>query len=279
MHLRLRHLTLLVAVVSLTGRIGLSLAFTSGNIISSNCHRRRTTIADRTSTKTLTAAATSEQQHTTTLKKECTLDGKRIRGPITPLGNFVLIRTRDTLDATEGGILLPDQSKERPTEGEVVAAGPGKLHPHTGVRISTPVTAGDSVLFGKFDGHDMNYNDESVTMIRDDDILLYYRGVRMTRDNVVPCRDYVLVELIKSKAETASGIVVAGSVMADYEPCEGIVMKVGEGRMTSNGEFSSSPVKVGDRVKFRDYAGNGVKIEGVEHSLVRMVDILCGLEA
>jgi co-chaperonin GroES (HSP10) len=67
--------------------------------------------------------------------------------------------------------------------------------------------------------------------------------------------------------------------MADYEPCEGTVMKVGEGRMTSNGEFSSSPVKVGDRVKFRDYAGNGVKIEGVEHSLVRMVDILCGLEA
>lgn len=101
----------------------------------------------------------------------------------------------------------------------------------------------------------------------------------MTRDNVVPCRDYVLVELIRSKAETASGIVVAGSVMADYEPCEGAVVKVGEGRMTSNGEFSNSPVKVGDRVKFRDYAGNGVKIEGVEHSLVRMVDILCGLEA
>ena len=160
-----------------------------------------------------------------------------------------------------------------------MAAGPGRLHPHTGVRISTPVSPGDSVLFGKFDGHDMNYNDECVTMIRDDDILLYYRGVRMTRDNVVPCRDYVLVELIRSKAETASGIVVAGSVMADYEPCEGTVMKVGEGRMTSNGEFSSSPVRVGDRVKFRDYAGNGVKIEGVEHSLVRMVDILCGLEA
>ena len=91
--------------------------------------------------------------------------------------------------------------------------------------------------------------------------------------------DFDPVVVSQSKAETASGIVVAGSVMADYEPCEGTVMKVGEGRMTSNGEFSSSPVKVGDRVKFRDYAGNGVKIEGVEHSLVRMVDILCGLEA
>lgn len=145
-----------------------------------------------------------------TLKRQCTLDGKKIRGPITPLGNFVLVRTKDTLAATEGGILLPDQSKERPTEGEVIAAGPGKLHPHTGVRITNPVTAGDSVLFGKFDGHDMNYNDESVTMIRDDDILLHYKGVRMTMENVKPCRDYVLVELLEQKAETASGIVVAG---------------------------------------------------------------------
>ena len=93
-------------------------------------------------------------------------------------------------------------------EGEVVAAGPGKLHPHTGVRITNPVTAGDSVLFGKFDGHDMNYNEEAVTMIRDDDILLHYKGVRMTMENVNPCRDYVLVELTKQKAETASGIVV-----------------------------------------------------------------------
>ena len=215
-----------------------------------------------------------------TLKKQCMLDGKKIRGPITPLGNFVLVRTKDTLEATDGGILLPDQSIERPTEGEVVAAGPGKLHPHTGVRITNPVTAGDSVLFGKFDGHDMSYNEEAVTMIRDDDILLYYtKGVRMTKENVIPCRDYVLVELTKQKTETASGIVVAEAVMKDYEPCEGKAVKVGEGRMTSKGEFSESPVKVGDRVKFRDYAGNGVKIEGVEYSLVRMVDILCALEA
>lgn len=235
---------------------------------SNRCHHRSPSIT------CLSASAVEE-----TLKKECTLDGKKIRGPITPVGNFVLVRTKDTLDATEGGILLPDQSKERPTEGEVVAAGPGKLHPHTGVRITNPVTAGDSVLFGKFSGLDMNYNDEAVTMIRDDDILLYYKGVRMTMENVNPCRDFVLVELAKPKTETSSGIVVAESVLKDYEPCEGKVVKVGEGRMTSKGEFSESPVKVGDLVKFKDYAGNGVKIEGVEHSLVRMVDILCALGA
>lgn len=210
--------------------------------------------------------------------KQCFLDGKKIRGPITPLGNFVLVRTKDTLSATDGGILLPDQSQERPTEGEVVAAGPGKLHPHTGVRITNPVVKGDSVLFGKFDGHDMNYNEEAVTMIRDDDVLLHYKGVKMTLENVRPCRDYVLVELTKQKTETASGIVVAESVMKDYEPCEGVVAKVGEGRMNSKAEFSPSPVKAGDQVKFKDYAGNAVKIDGIEYSLVRMIEILCSLD-
>lgn len=123
----------------------------------------------------------------------------------------------------------------------------------------------------------MKYNDEAVTMIRDDDIMLYYKGVRMTMENVIPCRDYVLVQLKKSETETSSGIVVAESVMKEYQPCEGTVVKVGEGRMTSKGEFSDSPVKVGDSVKFKDYAGSEVRIEGVDHMLVRMVDILCAI--
>jgi hypothetical protein len=57
------------------------------------------------------------------------LDGKEIRGPITAVNNVVIVKVKDTLTATAGGILLPDQSKQRPTEGLVVAAGPGKIHP------------------------------------------------------------------------------------------------------------------------------------------------------
>lgn len=87
-----------------------------------------------------------------------TLDGNEIRGPITPLGNLVLVKVKDTLTATTGGILLPDQSKERPTEGVVVAAGPGKWHPFTGVRITNPIEAGVSVLYGKYDGRPVEYN-------------------------------------------------------------------------------------------------------------------------
>lgn len=112
-------------------------------------------------------------------------------------------------------------------------------------------------------------------MIRDDDIMLYYDGVTMSLDNVTPCRDYVLIELEKDFTETSSGIVVAAAVMADSLPCEGTVYKVGDGRMTSTGEFAESPVQKGDRVKFKDYAGNDVMIESRAFSLVRMVEILC----
>jgi len=214
---------------------------------------------------------------TSTTKLYETLDGEEIRGPITPLGNFVLVRTKDALSATSGGILLPDQSKERPTEGEVMAAGPGKLHPHTGVRIHNPIKKGYSVLYGKFTGTDMMYNDEPMKMIRDDDVMLYYEGVQMTRENVVPCRDFVLVQLDQASMETKSGIVVAAAVTKEDLPCEGTVFKVGEGRMCSTGEFTPSPVAVGDEVKFKDYAGNDVKIEGKEYSIVRMVELLCTL--
>jgi chaperonin GroES len=190
----------------------------------------------------------------------------------------VLVKTKEALLATTGGILLPDQSKERPTEGQVLAAGPGKIHPHTGIRITNPVGAGDSVLYGKFDGIPIVYNDEQCQMIRDDDVMLYYnKGVTMTLDNVVPCRDFVLVEMEKEDLETSSGIVVAASVQRANLPCQGTVVKVGEGRMASTGELTKSPVQVGERVKFKDYAGNDVTIGGKPYSLVRMVDILCSM--
>lgn len=203
-----------------------------------------------------------------------TLDGEKIRGPITPVGNFVLVRTKETVTTSAGGILLPDQSKRRATEGEVVAAGPGRVHPHTGVRITSPVEPGQNVLYGLFDGTQIKYNDEDMQMIRDDDIILCYTGPMMTLENITPCRDYLLVKVEKDKLETDSGIVVAASVTKELENCQGTVVKVGEGRMCSTGEFTPSPVGVGEFVKFRDYAGNDVKLGGEDYCCMRMVDIL-----
>jgi chaperonin GroES len=200
-----------------------------------------------------------------------------IRGPITPVGNIVLVKVKETLTATGGGVLLPDQSKERPTEGLVIAAGPGKIHPFTAQRISNPVKQGMSVLYGKFDGRPVEYNGDECQVIRDDDVLLAYTGVTLKFDTCFPVRDYVLVEVVDSSKEsvaTKSGVVVAAQVMAGNQVCEGRVAKVGEGRMASLGELTSSPCEVGDYVKFKDYAGNEVIIEGKMYSIVKMVDLL-----
>ena len=215
----------------------------------------------------------------TTSSTGYSLDGEEIRGPITPLRNFILVKVKDTLTATEGGILLPDQSKERPTEGLVVASGPGKIHPFTAKRIHNPIKPGMSVLYGKFDGKALEYNEDQCQMIRDDDCLLAYEGVTMKLDNVFPVRDYVLIALDENPETlaTASGVVIANQVVADDVPCEGVVVKVGEGRMASNGELTKCPVKVGETVKFKDYAGNDVTIEGKPYSVVKMVNILSSL--
>mmetsp|Transcript_25101 Transcript_25101/g.28144 ORF Transcript_25101/g.28144 Transcript_25101/m.28144 type:complete len:272 (+) Transcript_25101:59-874(+) len=214
-----------------------------------------------------------------TIDTRYTLDGDEIRGPLTPVRNFILVKVKDTLTATSGGILLPDQSKERPTEGYVVAAGPGKIHPFTAIRIHNPIKEGMSVLYGKYDGKAIVYNDESCQMIRDDDCLLYYEGITMKEDNVFPVRDYVLVALDEDPESlaTSSGVVIASQVVANDVPCEGTVIKVGEGRMNSSGKLSTPPVKVGERIKFKDYAGNDVTLGGKPYSVVKMVDILCSL--
>jgi len=241
----------------------------------------RTTYVSSTALRETSSSSASVGS--TSSKAAYRLDGQEIRGPVTPVGNIVLVKVKETLTATGGGILLPDQAKERPTEGLVIAAGPGKLHPFTGVRIPNPISEGSSVLYGKFDGRAVEYNDDECQVIRDDDVLLMYDGVTMTLDNVVPVRDYVLVEVDDSSRKkdtvaTASGVVVAAQVLASQGgACEGRVVKVGEGRMASDGRLTPSPVQIGDYVKYKDYAGNDVLIEGKSYSVVKMVDILSTL--
>lgn len=126
----------------------------------------------------------------------------------------------------------------------------------------------------------MEYKGEECQIIRDDNVLLAYTGLTLRLDTVVPVRDYVLIELDSSKVgdepvATSSGVVIAASVLKDNAPCEGRVCKVGEGRMAANGDLTPSPVKEGDTVKFKDYAGNDVMIEGKPYSVVKMIDILC----
>src|SRR6476619_7320816 len=90
---------------------------------------------------------------------------------ITPLHDRVIIkRIEDTVNQTAGGLFIPDTAKEKPQEGEVIAAGLGK-YKEDGTRQALDVKAGDRVLFGKYSGSEIKLDGEEFLIMREDEIL------------------------------------------------------------------------------------------------------------
>jgi chaperonin GroES len=89
---------------------------------------------------------------------------------IRPLNDRVLVLRIDEEEKTTGGIIIPDAAKEKPQEGKVVAAGPGKLD-DDGKRIPLEVKKNDRVLFGKYSGTDIKIDGVEHLIMREDDIL------------------------------------------------------------------------------------------------------------
>jgi chaperonin GroES len=90
---------------------------------------------------------------------------------LTPLGDRILIRrTEEDEQTTSGGIIIPDTAKEKPQEGEVIAVGQGRLLDN-GDRQAVDVAAGDKILFGKYSGTEVAYDNEELLILREDDIL------------------------------------------------------------------------------------------------------------
>lgn len=93
---------------------------------------------------------------------------------IRPLGGRVLLRQDDAEDKTPGGIILPDQSKEKPRRGTVIAIGPGKLNVKDGWRMPVQVKEGDRVLFnfyGAIPFDDSPGRDSGLRIVEDEDLL------------------------------------------------------------------------------------------------------------
>jgi chaperonin GroES len=84
---------------------------------------------------------------------------------VTPLHDRVIIRPAKAEEKTAGGIIIPDTAKEKPQRGVVVAAGPGKK--------DEPVTVkeGDTVLYGKYAGTEIQIDGEDLLIMRENDIL------------------------------------------------------------------------------------------------------------
>src|SRR5690242_3176482 len=89
---------------------------------------------------------------------------------IRPLHDRVIVRRIEEGEQIRGGIIIPDSAKEKPQEGEVVAAGAGKKL-DSGERVALDVKEGDRVLFGKYAGTEVKLDDEDFLIMREDDIL------------------------------------------------------------------------------------------------------------
>jgi chaperonin GroES len=87
-----------------------------------------------------------------------------------PLHDRVVVRRLNAEEKTAGGIIIPDTAKEKPMEGEVVAAGPGARN-EAGALVALEVKAGDRVLFGKWSGTEVKIDGEDLLIMKESDIL------------------------------------------------------------------------------------------------------------
>jgi len=89
---------------------------------------------------------------------------------IRPLHDRVVVRRTEEERTSPGGIVLPDAATEKPSEGEVIAVGNGKILDNGDVR-GLDVKVGDTVLFGKYSGTEIKMNGEDVLVMREEDIM------------------------------------------------------------------------------------------------------------
>lgn len=89
---------------------------------------------------------------------------------IRPLHDRVIVRRIEEGEQVRGGIIIPDTAKEKPQEGEVVAAGEGK-YKEDGTRQPLDVKKGDRILFGKYSGSEIKIDGEELLIMREDEIL------------------------------------------------------------------------------------------------------------
>ena len=88
---------------------------------------------------------------------------------ITPLADRVVIRATDEATQMRGGLYIPDTAKEKPQQGEIVAAGPGRFEKDK--RVPMDVKVGDRVLYGRYSGTEVTLDDNQYLILREADVL------------------------------------------------------------------------------------------------------------
>ncbi len=89
---------------------------------------------------------------------------------LTPLGNNVIVKPSSEEEKTKSGIIIPDTAKEKPHEGEIIAAGPGRTS-KKGALVPMDVKVGDRVIYAKYTGSEIKVEGEKYLIMPESDIL------------------------------------------------------------------------------------------------------------
>jgi chaperonin GroES len=89
---------------------------------------------------------------------------------VKPLEDRILLKPMEAEQKTAGGIIIPDNAKEKPQKGEVVAVGPGKTS-DKGAKIEMTLKKGDKVLYGKYSGTEISVDGQDYLILRESDVL------------------------------------------------------------------------------------------------------------
>ncbi len=90
---------------------------------------------------------------------------------VRPLEDRVVVQPDEAEERTAGGIVLPQNAREKPMQGKVVAVGPGKLIEKSGERAEMCLKIGDTVVYGKYSGTEIELDGEDYVILRESDVL------------------------------------------------------------------------------------------------------------
>ena len=94
---------------------------------------------------------------------------------VRPLHDRIVVQRLEEGEQKVGGIIIPDSAKEKPQQGKVIAAGNGKTTDE-GKRLRLDVTAGDTILFGKYSGQEIKLEGVEYIIMREDEVLAIIEG-------------------------------------------------------------------------------------------------------
>ena len=96
---------------------------------------------------------------------------------VRPLHDRLVVRRLEEVEQRSGGIIVPDSAKEKPQQGEVIAAGNGKIR-SDGTRVPLDVKTGDQILFGKYTSHEVKVDGQDYLIMREDEVLAVVERVQ-----------------------------------------------------------------------------------------------------